>query len=453
MIDPTNNPWKGLEQVLTEENPQTLEHYLDSLSATEIARAISRLSQDDQTRLMTLLTPQDAAEIIEEVSEVQAIDLIEDLDPGQAAAIVEEMHSDQQADLLSELDEDNVEAILDEMNPGEAEEVRQLLSYPSDTAGGLMVTEYLAYGEEQKVQDVLDDLSQHGSEYADYNVQYAYVISQAGALTGVLPMRDLLLTSKNTQLNSIMSTDLHEINVFAPLPELEQFFDEYPFFGAPIVNENEQLVGVVQRAAVEKATGDQANKTYLESSGIIGGEELRSMKLLTRASRRLSWLSINIVLNIVAASVIAFYQDTLAAVIALAVFLPIISDMSGCSGNQAVAVSIRELTLGLVRPEEIFRVVAKEAGVGILNGVILGGLIGCVAWIWQDNAYLGLVVGGALAANTLLAVLIGGLVPLVLRGFKMDPALASGPILTTVTDMCGFFLVLSLASMLLSKLV
>ncbi|MFT5090925.1 MAG: magnesium transporter [Planctomycetota bacterium] len=212
------------------------------------------------------------------------------------------------------------------------------------------------------------------------------------------------------------------------------------------------MVGIVQRAAVEKATGDQANKTYLESSGIVGGEELRSMKLWTRASRRLSWLSINILLNIAAASVIAFYQDTLAAVIALAVFLPIISDMSGCSGNQAVAVSIRELTLGLVKPREIFRVVVKEAGVGIFNGVILGCLIGCVAWIWQGNVYLGLVVGGALAANTLLAVLIGGLVPLVLRGFKMDPALASGPILTTVTDMFGFFLVLSLASALLPRL-
>ena len=191
----------------------------------------------------------------------------------------------------------------------------------------------------------------------------------------------------------------------------------------------------------------------MESSGIVGGEELRSMSLWRRSSRRLSWLSVNILLNIVAASVIAFYQDTLAAVIALAVFLPIISDRSGCSGNQAVAVSIRELTLGLLKPNELFRVLFKEAGIGLLNGSVLGALIGIVAWVWQGNPYLGLVVGGALAANTLLAVLIGGLVPLVLRRFGMDPALASGPILTTVTDMCGFFLVLSLASSLLSYLI
>ncbi|MFT5375756.1 MAG: magnesium transporter [Candidatus Latescibacterota bacterium] len=452
MTDPTTNPWEALKTVLVEEDPLALEHYLETLPTAEIARAISRLSQDEQTRLMTLLAPQDAAEIIEEVTEVQAVDLIEDLEPGQAATIIEEMRSDQQADLLGDLNDDVAEAILDEMGSTEAEEVRQLLSYPGDTAGGLMVTEYLTYAENQDVQDVVDDLLQYGSQYADYDVQYLFIIAESGALVGVLPLRDLLLTARSTRVKSVMRTDPHHLSPEASLDEVQQFFDDHSFFGVPITDESGKIVGIVQRAAVEKATGDQANKTYLESSGIVGGEELRSMKLWTRASRRLSWLSINILLNIAAASVIAFYQDTLAAVIALAVFLPIISDMSGCSGNQAVAVSIRELTLGLVKPREIFRVVVKEAGVGIFNGVILGCLIGCVAWIWQGNVYLGLVVGGALAANTLLAVLIGGLVPLVLRGFKMDPALASGPILTTVTDMFGFFLVLSLASALLPRL-
>ncbi|MFH1764622.1 MAG: magnesium transporter [Gemmatimonadota bacterium] len=176
------------------------------------------------------------------------------------------------------------------------------------------------------------------------------------------------------------------------------------------------------------------------------------MPVLQRSRRRLSWLSINIVLNILAASVIAFYQDTLAAVIALAVFLPIISDMSGCSGNQAVAVSIRELTLGLLKPYEYLRVIMKEGAVGMINGLVLGVLLGAVATLWQGNLYLGMVVGIALMLNTLLAVLLGGLIPLALKSLKQDPALASGPILTTVTDMMGFLMVLSFASMMLSKL-
>ena len=173
------------------------------------------------------------------------------------------------------------------------------------------------------------------------------------------------------------------------------------------------------------------------------------MPTVTRARRRLSWLSINIVLNIIAASVIALYQETLAAVIVLAVFLPIISDMSGCSGNQAIAVSMREITLGLIQPSDALRVWLKELAVGLINALVLGVLLGVAAYLWQRNVYLSLVVGFALAINTILSVSLGGLVPLFLRRMRMDPALASGPILTTVTDMCGFFLVLSFASAML----
>jgi magnesium transporter len=143
------------------------------------------------------------------------------------------------------------------------------------------------------------------------------------------------------------------------------------------------------------------------------------------------------------------HQDTLAAVIALAVFLPIISDMSGCSGNQAVAVSMRELALGLVNPSDLLRVLGKEAAIGVVNGIALGVLLGLVGWVWQGNYMLGAVVGASLAINTLLAVCFGGSIPLVLRGLGQDPALASGPILTTITDMSGFFLVLTLAGAVL----
>ncbi len=203
------------------------------------------------------------------------------------------------------------------------------------------------------------------------------------------------------------------------------------------------------KVAVREAAEELANRTLLKLTGIWGGEELRTMPVRQRSFRRLSWLSINIVLNMIAASVIAMYQDTLEAVIALAIFLPIISDMSGCSGNQAVAVSMRELSLGLVKPSEIFRVLWKEAMVGIINGIVLGLLLGMVAFLWKGLPALGFVVAVALAANTIIAVCIGGCVPLLLRGLKQDPALASGPILTTITDMCGFLLVLSLASAML----
>ncbi len=217
-----------------------------------------------------------------------------------------------------------------------------------------------------------------------------------------------------------------------------------------------KLRGLVTRAAVMEATAEHQTDDYLSASGIIGGEELRSMPLLLRARRRLSWLLPNILLNMAAASIIAAHEDTLQSVIALAVFLPMVSDMSGCSGNQAVAVSMRELTMGLIRPAEYLRVLWKEGSVGLINGsvlgIVLGIVLGTIAALWQGNLYLGLVIGGALALNTVLSVLLGGLVPLLMKRFKIDPALASGPILTTCTDMCGFFLVLSIASSMLDKL-
>jgi magnesium transporter len=237
------------------------------------------------------------------------------------------------------------------------------------------------------------------------------------------------------------------------LDDLADFFDRHHFLGVPVVDAEDRLLGVIRQAAVAEAWGDRQDSDFLKTQGIVGGEELRTMPVMRRSSRRLAWLSTNIVLNIIAASVIALFQDTLSSVIALAVFLPIISDMSGCSGSQAVAVSLRELSLGLIRPHELFRVWRKEVTVGILNGAALGLLIALVAYLWKGNVYLGLVVGVALCMNTIVAVSIGGIVPLILKRFNVDPAIASGPILTTVTDMCGFFLVLGTATLMLSRLV
>ena len=205
------------------------------------------------------------------------------------------------------------------------------------------------------------------------------------------------------------------VSVNATLPELQNFFEEHKLFGVPVVNDDQELLGVVLPGAIEEQINKQKTRAFLRLSGIIGGEEFRTMPLAVRSGRRLSWLSLNIVLNILAASVIALYQDTLAAAITLAVFLPMVSDMSGCSGNQAVAVSMRELSLGLVKPNEIMWVVLKEVRVGIINGLVLGLLLGSVAYLWQRNVWLALVVGCALAANTLVSVTLGGSLPLYSR--------------------------------------
>jgi len=270
-------------------------------------------------------------------------------------------------------------------------------------------------------------------------------------LVGVVRLRDLVFADLDACIGDVASK-AHTVPANATLTELEQFFDEYDIAAVPVVDERKYLLGIVRRRAVLEALNEKAEIDHLKAAGIVGGEELRSMPVMIRSRRRLSWLTINIGLNIVAASVIAMYEETLTAVIALAVFLPIVSDMSGCSGNQAVAVSMRELTLGATDPKDVARVLGKEMIVGLINGLALGVLLGCAAWLWKGNPVLGLVVGAALALNTILAVSIGGSVPLILKRMNIDPAVASGPLLTTITDMCGFFLVLSLASLVLPHL-
>lgn len=443
---------KKVLDLLERNDRQALTLLVDSLSSKEIVHLIGHLNRNDQIGILTMLSPEDAAEVMEEIPEAQAVDIIEDLDIGDAAAILNEMESDEQADIIQELEAEDAQAILNLMDPEEAEDVKKLLTYEYDTAGGLMRTEYFAFFEQLTVGEVKENLRKNAEIYRDFALKYIFVISPSGKLRGVLQMQDMLLANNDTPLSKIIVKNISFVDHHASLGELIDFFHTHELFGVPVVNDQQILLGVALRRDIQEAETDRITQEHLETQGIVGGDEIRTMPVFLRARRRLSWLSVNILLNIVAASVIAFHQDILSSVIAMAVFLPIISDMSGCSGNQAVAVSMRELSLGVVNPSEVLRVWWQEISVGLINGSILGLLIGVAAFLWKGNIYLGLVVGSALTLNTVIAVSIGGTVPLLLKGMDIDPALASGPILTTITDMIGFFLALSFAALALSHL-
>ena len=439
--------WHEIVRIVGAKDRDALADFLASLPPADLPHTLFKLDELTRSKVLTLLEPEDAADLIEELHESQGADLLEDLPAPQAAAILDEIDSDQRVDILAELDKKDVEAILKEMDPSEAQDARALLAYGKDTAGGLMITEYLAYQARMTIDGVLTDLRENAEKYSDYAVQYVYVISETGVLEGCVRLRDLVLSPGETPLSEIAIKDPFHVKATDSLEDLERFFNRYVFFGVPVVDNFGHLVGVVQRADVQKAHGDANLKAFQRFAGIIGGDELRSMPLKVRSSRRLAFLSINIFLNIISASVVALYEGTLQQVIALAVFLPILSDMSGCSGNQAVAVTIRELSLGLVQPRDFLRVWWKEAQVGIFNGIMLGILLSIVAIVWKGSFALALVVGLALGANTLLSVCLGGLIPLAIRRIGIDPALAASPILTTFTDMLGFFLALSFTAL------
>jgi magnesium transporter len=452
MTPETLDTWDEIRGLMSEgAADEAIEAYLDTLEPGDLVRTIFRLTPDEQRSLLAAVSPERAAELIEDLPDAHAADLIDDMPAHQAAAIVEEMASDDRADLLAEMGEPEAEAILEHLDEEDADEARRLISYPADTAGGLMMTEFAVYPMRATVREVVEDLTSREGDYTFLTVHYVYVVVKRHVLKGVLRLRDMVFADPDARIGDI-ARPAETLRPEATLGELDEFFDENDIAAVPVVDERGLLLGIVRRRAVLEALAEKAETDSMKSAGIVGGEELRSMPVILRSRRRLGWLSINIVLNIIAASVIALYEDTLSAVIALAVFLPIVSDMSGCAGNQAVAVSMRELTLGAIVPRDLFRVWGKEISVGVINGLTLGALLAVTAWAWKGSPLLGLVVGSALALNTIVAVSLGGTIPLALRRFGVDPAVASGPVLTTVTDMCGFFLVLSLASLALPLL-
>jgi magnesium transporter len=442
--------WERLDALAQEGDAKGLETYVESIGPSETFRALLHLAPASRERVLTTLSPEEAADLIEEIPEEHAADLIEDLEAKDAASIVSEMESDDQVDVLANLDPADAEAILARMSPEEAADARKRLPYPRYVAGGLMVTEYLSYADTATVRDVIEDLNQRTEEGMSDDL-HAYVVSAAGRFIGALDLRDLVLARRDTLLAQLIRPSM-QVTAEAALDELDAFFDRGHDAAVPVLDARQALLGVVRREDVAEALAERAENDRRKMHGIVGGDEIRSLPLLVRSRRRLSWLSVNVLLNIVAASVIAAYEETLAAAIALAVFLPMVSDMSGCSGNQAVAVSIRELALGITKPFELLRVWLQEVKVGLINGVVLGTLLAAVSTLWKGNPWLGLVIGSALALNTVIAVSLGGTIPLLLKRMKFDPAVASGPILTTLTDICGFFLVLSFATAILPKL-
>ncbi|SFR38912.1 magnesium transporter [Yoonia tamlensis] len=440
-----------LQAAVVARDADQLSKLFAQLTLSEALRELLGLSQDDRSAVLTLISPELAADLLEEAPHELAADLMEDLETARAVEIIEEMDSDVQADLIGDMETEEAEAILEQMDAEDAADVRRLSEYDDDTAGGLMMSEVFECRDTMTVSDVIKVLAKDDEDVDRYRGQHPYIVDAEGKLVGVVSLRGLLSTKRATLLTTFMVEPM-TVLAQAPLSDLEDIFDKYDFLGIPVVDDAGRLLGVVSRDAVSRALLERSESENLKLQGVVG-DEVRSMPTWLRSRRRLAWLSANIVLNMIAASVISAYEETLVAVIAIAVFLPMVSDMSGCSGNQAVGVTMRELSLGLVRPKDVLRVWLKEISVGVINGIALGVLIGLVAWVWKGSPALGLVIGMALALNTMLAVSIGGVVPLLLKRIGQDPAVASGPLLTTVTDMAGFFFVLSLATLMMPWLV
>ncbi len=451
---PNPQPWETLDQIIQSGDAQHLQLFLRSLSASDVARTISRLDEEQQAQLFAILPPEFAADIAEELPHAQAADIIEDMPADIAAAIVDEMDSDEQVDILSQLDDQDSAAIIQHMAPDEVQDVLRLSQYPSDSAGGIMITEYLAYSENQPIIDVIKDLRENADQYREYHVQYIYLLSpQSKKLRGMVRMRELILAPDNKLLKDLPKVNPKSVHAQDSLDSIDNFFARNHFGAVPVIDIQGTLLGIVTKSNVEESLTQRSEQEFLRFGGIIAGEERREDNLLPKALRRLVFLAPNAMLCFISISIILFYEAYIKEVPVLAAFMPLVAAMSGASANQAIAVSFRELTLGLVKPHETMLVVKKEIGVGLFNGIIIGLLLALAAFLLDDSghrAQLALVVGLSFLVMSLLSVSIGGCMPLLLKKCKIDPAMAASPLTTVISDACSFWIVLNLAIQILN---
>jgi magnesium transporter len=449
-VQPMEQPWETLSHHIKAGDGPAALGLIRRLPSSEALYALGRLKDKKLVKLWRLLIREDiafAADLLEPLPDALAALLIERLPTELAAALLAEADSDERVDLLATMSPPKSEAVLAVMDPAEAAELQRNLDYAPDTAGGLMVNEILAFPESATVASVEDYFRVNHDKFDDYVTRYLFTRDDEGQFTGVVRSRRLLVVAADTKLSELRADDFATVTVDTPLEDLEALFDRVDHVAVPVVDGQGRLYGAVRRSAVYEALQEREAATLMRFGGIVGGEELRSMPIGIRTLRRLAFLMPSIALSYLAVSVIAIYEPVVEQVTALAVFLPMVANLSGAAGNQAVAVSIRELTLGLIEWRDLFRVWGKEILVGAINGLAVGAVLAVVIFLVRDDVpVLPLVVGTAYFLSSMLAVVLGGALPLVMTRLGIDPAMLSSPILTTLTDMAAFFLVLALAA-------
>lgn len=439
-------------ELLENLSKKNLARVLSSDFPGESAELVQQLPTKLQARTLQRLPPNLGASLLDKYPDDRAsrvFELLVDRDLDAGVRIIKNLQTDTWVDLIQALAPTHRALLLEELGPADFSVAEELMAFPKDTAGGLMKKEYVAIHSRLTTADVVRHIRRHAKKYQPYFTRYFYVVGKGNILEGIVSLEQILFGDSKENVGELSKEISLTVTPEESAEHIVRLFRTHEFVAIPVVDENRTLLGIVTQDMALKYAETSSEDKLLKMAGVTG-EEFRDMPFKNRSWNRLSWLSINIILNLLAASIIAANTDVIQAFVALAVFLPIISDMSGCAGNQAIAVSIRELSLERIRPNQLIFVLGKEVSVGLLNGLALGLLMGGIAYFWYDQPNLGMVVGLALWSNTLIAVSFGGLIPLVLRRIGKDPALASGPILTTMTDLCGFLLLLTLARHLLS---
>ncbi len=439
----------SIKRLLRRKATSHLKKIVNKTHAADLSLVFRSLPVSDQRKLLEMITDVEQKGVL--FSELLLYDdtllnLIDTMNLDEIVEILESMQTDDVADLIGRLPDDKSKAILDMMKDEGSEEVEGLLRYGDDTAGGIMVPQFIALREDTTAREAIKSLQE---EHQDVEMPfYLYVVDEYGKLTGVCSLRQLVVVPPQTPLKEFMSTDVISVQTDMDQEEVAKLVARYDILAVPVVDESNVLVGIVTVDDVIDIFREEATEDILKMAGV--GEEFIETQSILRSTRiRVPWLLASCIGGIIAFFIIGNFENSLKQFASLAAFIPVIMGMGGNIGTQSSTIVVRGLATGRFGIRDIWQVVSKELSIGFILGLVYGFLIATVAQFQYDTRSAALAVGLSVLCSMSLAALIGSLVPMLFARINIDPAVATGPFVTTAIDIISVFFYFSIATTLL----
>ncbi len=431
-----------IDALETEDTTLARELTID-LHEADLADLLQVLRQDDRAALIGALGEDFKAAALPELDEAVRDQVLEEMPPEQVAEALQELDSDEAVYLLEDLDRKDREDILSKLPYFERIALQRSLEYPEDSAGRIMQTDLIAVPPFWSVGQTIDYMRE--ADDLPERFYEVFVVDPAYHLIGCVALNKILRSKRPTEMETIVDEKMHPIPVSVDQEEVARLFERYNLNSAPVIDKDDRLVGVITADDIVEVLQEEASEDILAMGGVGGESVVDSVWETTRL--RFTWLVANLLTAIAASIVISFFEATIEQMVALAVLMPIVASMGGNAGTQTMTVAVRALATQDLGPANAMRIVGRECAVGLLNGVLFAVIMALIAYFWFGSDGLGLVIGVAMVVNLFAAALAGILIPLGLDALDLDPAIASGVFVTTVTDVVGFFAFLGLAAL------
>ena len=439
-----------LKDLLINANDEDFQAIIDYTHPVDLLEAIHKLDDEDAKIILNRFPDETLGRILEEEEDEERYDFLSQFSKSRQKEILEEMSTDEIVDFVATLNEQQEEEVLSNLNIEDLEDVKELMQYDPDTAGGIMTTEFISIRQNKTVLKTLEYLQQNGHEAE--MAFYMYVVDKEDHLKGVVSVRDIITSKFDVKIEDITNPNVVSLNINDDQEVIAAIFDKYDYIMLPVVDDNNVIKGIVTVDDVIDIIQEETTEDMHLLAGVDGDEKVDS-NIIESIRSRLPWLVINLITAILAASVVSRFSATIEAVVALAAINPIIACMGGNAGNQSMTIVVRAIALNELNGENAKKVFFKELIVGMISGLTIGLLIGIGCQIVYGNFFLGIVTALSMLLNLIIATMVGYLVPVILVKLKVDPALASSIFVTTCTDCFGFFIFLSLATLVLPYLI